>query len=68
MVEFPWFLRKNPDPVIRPCAGDEIMIACGIVPVGVRPSIVPYVFGADGNILRMLNDGTLARLPSSWVK
>lgn len=38
------------------------------MPVVVRPSIVLYVWGADGKTLRMLNDGTEARLPSNCEK
>jgi hypothetical protein len=45
-----------------------MIITCGVVPAGVRPSIVLYALGAEGKTLRKLNDGTALRLPSNCEK
>jgi hypothetical protein len=65
-LQFDSFLRKND--IGEACWLGITIIACGTVPVGVRPSIVPYSLGAAGKTLRWLNDGTEARVPSNCEK
>jgi hypothetical protein len=68
-VQFDCFLRKKDiDDVVWRGAGFTIS-TCGVVlPVVVRPSMVPYGCGAAGKTLRKLNEGAVARLPSSCEK